>query len=351
MVFEFDILVVLGRFQPVHLGHIELLRKALANAQEVVVLIGSAYRPRCIRNPFTFREREVMLRQSVIEKIGAADEARLSVLPVVDSLYLPFRWQQRIQRAVASKTERIMNDGLRIGAVWVEGESNPVFTAMPLLEKLPVEKQLSANGKIIRADYFSVEMASLAGWYQTIENVFLPKSTVTFLQRFTGSKHYPGLRKEYAKITGFIDSWHAAPYTPTFNTCDALLTCGAHVLLIQRDQFPGEGLWAMPGGFIDPSEPVEQAVLRELEEETGLVLANYKSRLIAEKRFDYPFRSARGRVFTSLFHFDLDFTGTLPQIKASDDARNAKWVALTDLRSDLIFEDHYDILDCMLSLN
>lgn len=351
MSFDFDILVVLGRFQPVHVGHIELLRAALNKAQEVLVLVGSANRPRCIRNPFTYREREMMLRESVVELIGAADEARLSILPLADSLYLPFRWQQRVQRALASKTERIMNDSLRIGVINVEGETNSLLTALPWMEQFNFVKSNAVNASEIRRELLGSDVANVSAWLQQSEKVLLPKKVAAFLQNFIKGRYYPGLRKEYAKITGFIDSWHTAPYTPTFNTCDALLSCGGHVLLIQRDQFPGEGLWAMPGGFIDPSEAVEKAVLRELIEETGLALEQYHFRQVAEKRFDYPFRSARGRVFTQLYHFELPFNGTLPMIKASDDARNAKWVALGDLRSDLIFEDHYDILDCMLGLN
>ncbi|HET8705250.1 MAG TPA: NUDIX domain-containing protein [Pseudomonadales bacterium] len=351
MAFEFDVLVVLGRFQPVHVGHVELLREALNKAQEVLVLVGSAGRPRCIRNPFSFREREIMLREAVVEQIGAADEARLSIVPVQDSLYLPYRWQQRVQRALRSKSERIMNDALRFGVVTVEGETSALAQALPWLDTLTVAKTQAINASDIRRNLFSASSEHLAAWFVEAEDKIVPKKTLKFLRHFAASKPFPGLQKEYAKITGFIASWHAAPYTPTFNTCDALLTCGGHVLLIQRDQFPGEGLWAMPGGFIDPSEAVEKAVLRELEEETGLVLGDYPYRLIAERRFDYPFRSARGRVFTQLYHFDIPFRGTLPTIKASDDARNAKWVALGEVRSDQIFEDHYDILDCMLSLD
>jgi len=351
MAFEFDLLVVLGRFQPVHNGHIALLRTALAKAQEVVVLVGSAQRPRCIRNPFTFREREAMLRGAVVEQIGAADEARLSVLPLKDSLYLPYRWQQRVQRALAVKTDRIMNDSLRVGVVKVEGDANALISALPWLEHFPIQKAACPSSSTLRNEFLALSIKDLEPWLKHNEGTALSKKAVTFLRQFATDKLYAALQQEYAKITGFIDSWRTAPYTPTFHTCDALLTCGAHVLLIQRDQFPGEGLWAMPGGFVDPAEAVETGVLRELQEETGVSLDPYQCRLIGKREFDYPFRSARGRVFTTLYHFELPFKGALPEIKASDDARNAKWISFGNLRSDLIFEDHYDILDCMLALD
>ncbi len=43
-----------------------------------------------------------------------------------------------------------------------------------------------------------------------------------------------------------------------------------HVLLVKRKHWPFEGRWAIPGGFINMDESLEQAARRELEEETGL---------------------------------------------------------------------------------
>ena len=57
-------------------------------------------------------------------------------------------------------------------------------------------------------------------------------------------------------------------------TVDAAVFCsfdtGLFVLLIQRDRPPFEGMWALPGGFVDMHETLEEAVARELNEETGL---------------------------------------------------------------------------------
>ena len=51
----------------------------------------------------------------------------------------------------------------------------------------------------------------------------------------------------------------------------AILHRDGRVLLVKRNIEPGLGLWSLPGGFIEEDENVEQAVIREVEEETGLL--------------------------------------------------------------------------------
>ena len=57
-------------------------------------------------------------------------------------------------------------------------------------------------------------------------------------------------------------------------TVEAIVFCtfpaGRKVLLIQRGQEPGKGLWAAPGGFLELDEEMEDGAARELAEETGL---------------------------------------------------------------------------------
>ena len=72
-----DFLVFIGRFQPYHNGHHAVVTKALRRASFLVLLLGSAHRPRCTRNPWTFAEREAMVRACLSE----ADNRRVLVLP------------------------------------------------------------------------------------------------------------------------------------------------------------------------------------------------------------------------------------------------------------------------------
>jgi len=112
------------------------------------------------------------------------------------------------------------------------------------------------------------------------------------------------------------------------------------VLLVKRKFPPFAGAWAFPGGFVNIDESLEDAVCRELEEETGL-------RDIVLKQF-YTFggvdRDPRGRVITVAY---LGLVGAhLPVPRAGDDAADARWWPTRDLPQ-LAF-DHAKILNCGL---
>lgn len=97
------------------------------------------------------------------------------------------------------------------------------------------------------------------------------------------------------------------------------------VLLIQRGHDPFKDRWALPGGFVDMGEPLEQAALRELEEETGV------KDVFIEQLFTFgePGRDPRGRV-VSVAYFALVNLMAHP-VQAASDARNVEWFDVEDL--------------------
>ncbi|MEI8203539.1 MAG: NUDIX hydrolase [Bacteroidota bacterium] len=112
------------------------------------------------------------------------------------------------------------------------------------------------------------------------------------------------------------------------------------VLLIQRKFPPFENHWALPGGFLEMDETLEEAVLRELDEETGLI----GIALEQLHSFSSILRDPRHRTITTAFWGILDFDCTL---KASSDAKNLKWFSIKDLPP-LAF-DHKEIIELALT--
>lgn len=111
---------------------------------------------------------------------------------------------------------------------------------------------------------------------------------------------------------------------------------GLQVLLIKRKHEPFKGKWAFPGGFIDMEETAEEAVSRELKEETGLA----GIRLKQFHTFSAIDRDPRGRTVSIVFYgFDRNKD---QQVKGADDAAEAEWQYLNQL-PELAF-DHQKIL-------
>lgn len=106
-------------------------------------------------------------------------------------------------------------------------------------------------------------------------------------------------------------------------TADGAILKNKKILLIKRKNEPFKGKWALPGGFVEYGEKVEDAVVREVYEETGL---KTKIRDIVGIYSD-PNRDPRGHTVTVVYFLDIQ-SG---ELKSSDDASDAKFFDLKDL--------------------
>ena len=110
------------------------------------------------------------------------------------------------------------------------------------------------------------------------------------------------------------------------------------VMLIQRDLEPFQGSWALPGGFVQIGESLDEAAARELREETGMTSV-FLEQLYTFGQVD---RDPRERV-VSVAYYALANRGA-HDIEAATDARNAAWFSIDEVPS-LAF-DHDEILQC-----
>jgi 8-oxo-dGTP diphosphatase len=112
---------------------------------------------------------------------------------------------------------------------------------------------------------------------------------------------------------------------------------GVSILLIKRKYDPFKGSWAIPGGFVLDEESLEEAVARELQEETGVKI-NYLEQLYT---FGQPDRDPRKRIL-SIAYFGLVKSDQFARLKAATDAEDAAWFNYKELPP-LAF-DHKKIL-------
>lgn len=336
-----DVAVVIGRFQPFHQAHAGLLQLALASAPKVVVVLGSAFHARSAKNPFTWQERQAMIQST----LSAEDAARVSFVAVRD-YYDDNCWASFVR----SKVEAISTNKQIALIGYFKDASSYYLQHFPQWHLVTAKSMLEIDATAIRQIYFEAENIDVSLSVLT-EQVALPVRQ--FLKAWSKLPYYAPMQKEHQQVRRYKEAWQHAPYPPIFVTVDAVVVAAGHILLVQRGGFPGNGLWALPGGFLDQRERLLQAAIRELREETqfGLFTSTLEAALVDVKVFDHPGRSSRGRTVTHAHYFDLKTEG-LSDVKGSDDAMRAKWVPINELLAmeEEFFEDHFHILDYFLKL-
>jgi 8-oxo-dGTP diphosphatase len=112
------------------------------------------------------------------------------------------------------------------------------------------------------------------------------------------------------------------------------------VLLIERGEGPYKGEWALPGGFVRQNESLDDAAMRELDEETTL---NAKHVHIEQLRsYGDRARDPRGRVFSVAY---VAFAPNLPSPLAGGDAARAEWLPVNTAAKLTLAFDHSVILE------
>lgn len=346
---EFDFCVFIGRFQPFHLNHQTITQFVLDKSKHVIILLGSANRPRTIANPFTVSERVAMIFDSM-----NVDHKRLIFKGINDYLYNDQKWALEVQITVDKLIEGMGfdPDSVKIAITGNKGDESSyyidLFPQWKYIEPQGLDEKVKhIHSTDIRSHIFNDDIIDSSKYIKE----FLPTATFNFIENFKHTNTFTHLAIEYGFINDYKKAWAKAPYPPTFVTVDGIVIQSGHILLVKRRAAPGKGLWAIPGGFLDQNELIEDAVIRELVEETKIKVPKpvLKGCIKQRKVFDNPRRSQRGRTITHAFLIELP-NGQLPRVKGADDAEKAIWLPISELKSEDMFEDHYDIISDLLGI-
>lgn len=377
-----DVTVYIGRFNPFHLGHVHVLEAALNTSQLTIVLVGSSGQARSLKNPFTFAEREQMIdswyKMSYQKPIRGGD---LIILPLRDHPYNDTKWIESVQDKVkAAMTQYCGRKNMILTEVTLTGsdrdESTWYLSSFPQWksELQPEYNRPNSASKVSATSVREIMYGFKSQTNKLLLSQKLPPTSAGFVSQFMDTEECALLKRENEFVREYKKAWSVAPYEPIFSTTDAVLVQSGHVLVVVRGSFPGEGLWALPGGFLDVNERLMTCVVREVMEETGIRLAEgkraeeiTKSMLLGSIKdkeiFDKPDRSSRGRTVTTAYLMQLDDTKPLPKVKGMNaplhetggvaivETRKAFWLPISEAlrRTDQWFEDHHAILETMVA--
>lgn len=331
--------VFIGRFQIYHNGHAVVLRTALAESDVVVVILGSAYKARDPKNPFTWEERKSMVEGTLSEE----DKARVTFVPVRD-YYDSGRWEQAVADEVNS---RFPSAEIKLFGFRKDDSSEYLNWFQWGLREVDFHEGIDATA--LRSAYFEHEAGAAA--VEAITS-YIPASVACFLRAWRRLPFWEQLCKEASGMEAYLSEFKG-PFPPTFLTADSVVRCQDKILVLTRKFSPGKGLLALPGGHVKHDQTAYQAAVAELQEETHFpVLKAYLNRAFKEvKLFDYPGRSLRKRTVT-VGHF-FDFGDVAPfEVREGDDGLNPVWLTREEIqaRESEFFEDHYHIIDYFVPL-
>lgn len=360
MSFKYKAAVFIGRFQPFHSAHLEIVDNALKVAETVIISVGSSKRPTTIKNPWTAEERIEMIKTTLLDHYnpglrfsGFGDGrpktgilSRIRFTQVRDFMYDNTEWGAEVYTQAIEAGATADKNTCLIGAF--KDDSSWYLNYFPQWELVPVQLVKHA-GKVLNATDIRTEMfetQSIQMFEKTV-SPFVVRDLKAWIQSPAGQllTEQHKFLKQYKVDHAFADP--KIKYKPVFVTVDNVVHKSGHILLIKRKFHPGKGLYALPGGFLDYGETVQDSAIRELKEETRIDVPSevLHSRIVDTQIFDHPKRSDRGRTITHAFLIDLG-KGPLPFVEADDDADGAHWVHIRDVAKleDRMYEDHYDIV-------
>lgn len=134
-------------------------------------------------------------------------------------------------------------------------------------------------------------------------------------------------------------------YRNPIPTIDVIIQKNSQILLVKRKSEPFKGYFALPGGFVNEGEKVEEAAKREVMEETSLdvelvdILGVYSD----------PNRDPRGHIMSTVFVGKISNNKQEVEALAQDDAAEVGWISLKEIDSTNLAFDHKKIITDYIS--
>lgn len=354
------------RGQLLHEGHIHLIERAVEEETKLrqhhgityqprlLILVGSANQRSSIKNPFSFEEVRIMLRNT-ISKLDI--QAEITILPLNDYRYMDNQWMLDVQQTVKHYLQMkrgLDNEPVDYAANTIYGhnkdESSSYLKWFPEWKFVEVGNHLGIDATDLRAMW-------LANNQQPTPEM---RNKVPYVVRnYLGVRNYNAdLQADWHYYTKKEpDTFASYPYPVNlnFSCADMVVECAGHIALVQRKNAPGRGCWALPGGFKNQDENFVDCAVREFFEELDPKISErvLRKSIVKTQLFDDPNRSFGIPRHTLAVYAKIDPepNGKLPKLRPMDDAINGRWVPIEQALNEMkLYDDHGDIIMAMTGL-
>ena len=214
--------VVIGRFSPLHNGHLRIIEKALSESDYLVILFGSARQALTFKSPWSDTDRVAMIN-GVLNEIKGEVQVRYSG---VQDHYSDFRWEQEVVARVSGFLE---NEDDRVTIYGCEKDQSSYYLRNFNWDFQEVEMVEGLHATDIRRSAYldnRVGLESLAD--------MMPASVLAYLlDNWIEGDEYERLKQEYKFMESYKQQFKDMKFPPTFVTADAVVVSDEHVLLVR----------------------------------------------------------------------------------------------------------------------
>jgi bifunctional NMN adenylyltransferase/nudix hydrolase len=266
--------------------------------------------------------------------LNTVNDSRIVVFKIKDT-YDEYKWNQNVYDIVHGIIHRGLGKAALFG--YIKDKSSYYLNKLEYFTFVKVEP----NGKHINA----TDIRDI--WLNSLALSDISKATEEVIYAVSRTR-FNRLKDEYLSLCSYKKQYAKDKYPPIFTTGDAVLQSKGYILVVERNGVYGKGKLALPGGFINHDESILDGIYRELLEETGIDARKFSFDLKCVKVFDAPGRSERGRTITHAAHIVCG-DSERPVPKAADDAKNAFWIKFSMLEPEMMFEDHYQIIENLIT--
>jgi len=223
---NFDFLAFIGRFQPLHMGHLAVIEAGLQQADQLIILCGSA------RNPWSVSERESMIRGAV--STDNNNNNRVHIAPLMDIAYNDESWVRNVQATVNGLVTAHHGVPHKMPKVGLIGHSKdqssyylnlfPQWGAVQVdnfkgISATPIREAIFTEGTPSN-DISSNNIGDKAYINSNEAKQLLPTNVRQHVSEFYSTDTYAEVKGEHDFVAKYKQAWSAAPYPPIFVTVD-----------------------------------------------------------------------------------------------------------------------------------